>query len=73
MAKMIIPWQSLSDEALQGVIEDFVTREGTEYGAREVALATKVAEVRAQLKAGTALIVYDSALESTSIVPATRD
>jgi len=29
---MIIPHQTLSPEALQGIIEAFVTREGTDYG-----------------------------------------
>lgn len=66
---MIIPWDSLSNEALQGVVEDFVTREGTEYGAREVELATKVSQVIAQLRSKKAIIVFDSDLESTSIVP----
>ncbi len=39
---MIIPYQMLSPEALRGVIEAFITREGTDYGAQEVALDTKV-------------------------------
>ena len=51
---MIIPHQMLSPEALQGVIEAFVTREGTDYGAQDVSLATKVWQVRQQLDAGIA-------------------
>jgi hypothetical protein len=39
----------LSPEALRGVIEAFVTREGTDYGAQEVPLDTKVCQVRQQL------------------------
>ena len=35
---MIIPHQTLSPEALQGVIEAFVTREGTDYGTQDVPL-----------------------------------
>ena len=70
MARMIIPWDSLSREALRGVVEDFVTREGTEYGAREVALDAKVRQVLAQLGDGTVVIVYDSDRASVSIVPA---
>jgi len=41
---MIIPHQMLSPEALRGVIEDCVTREGTDYGLQEIPLATKVFE-----------------------------
>jgi hypothetical protein len=37
---MIIPHQMLSPEALHGVIEAFVTREGTDYGTQDVSLAT---------------------------------
>ena len=70
MSRLVIPWQSLSTDALQGVIEDFVTREGTEYGAREVDLATKVDQVRAQLRTGKVVIVFDSFAESASIVSA---
>ena len=33
---MIIPHHLLSPDALRGVIEAFVTREGTDYGAQEV-------------------------------------
>jgi uncharacterized protein len=43
---MIIPHRLLSPDALRGVIEAFVTREGTDYGAQEVPLATKVFQMR---------------------------
>ena len=66
---MIIPHQMLSPETLHGVIEAFVTREGTDYGAQDVALATKVLQVRQQLDAGTAVIVYDESTESCTIQP----
>lgn len=46
---MRIPPHMLSPEALRGVIEAFVTREGTDYGAQEVPLDTKVCQVRQQL------------------------
>ena len=66
---MIIPHQTLSPEALQGVIEAFVTREGTDYGTQDVPLATKVWQVRQQLDAGTAVITYDADTESCTIQP----
>jgi uncharacterized protein YheU (UPF0270 family) len=56
---MLIPHQLLTPDALQGVIEAFVTREGTDYGTQDVSLATRVWQVRQQLDAGTAVIVYD--------------
>ena len=45
---MIIPHHMLSPEALRGVIEAFVTREGTDYGVQDVPLATKVLQVQQQ-------------------------
>lgn len=65
---IVIPVDALSAEALQGVIEAFVYREGTDYGEVEVEFATKVAQVRALLASGEALIVYDEESESTSII-----
>ena len=66
---MIIPHRMLSPEALRDVIEAFITREGTDYGLHEVPLATKVGQVRHQLDAGIAGIVYDEATESWTIQP----
>ncbi len=65
---MRIPWQSLTEDALTGVVEDFVTREGTEYGLQEVDLDKKIQQVLAQLRAETAFIVFDSESNSCSIV-----
>ncbi|MFI4909493.1 MAG: YheU family protein [Steroidobacterales bacterium] len=54
-----IPHAELSAEALRGVIESFVLREGTDYGEREYSLEQKVAHVRAQLERGQARILFD--------------
>jgi uncharacterized protein len=67
---MLIPHHMLSPEALRGVIEAFITREGTDYGAQEVSLDTKVVQVQQQLDAGTAVIVYDEESDSCTIQPA---
>jgi uncharacterized protein YheU (UPF0270 family) len=44
MTALKIPYDQLSPEALQGVIEGFVTRDGTDYGEVEISLETKVAQ-----------------------------
>ena len=67
---MIIPHRMLSPEALRGVIEAFITREGTDYGVHEVPLATKVGQVWHQLDVGTVVLVYDEATDSCTIQPA---
>ncbi len=65
---MIIPHQQLSADALQGLIESFIAREGTDYGAEEVPLANKVAQVRRQLERGEVVIAYDAATESVNLL-----
>lgn len=67
---MIIPHTQLSPEALRGLIEDFVTRDGTDYGAVEATLEAKVVQVRAQLDSGQAVILYDPHDRSFTIVVA---
>lgn len=63
-----IQYDQLSPEALQGVIEEFVTRDGTDYGEVEVPLETKIAQVLSQLKSGKAVIVFDQESETCTIL-----
>ncbi|WP_084691912.1 YheU family protein [Desulfobacter vibrioformis] len=53
---------------LDSVVEEFVTRDGTDYGEVEVPLETKVAQVIAQLRSGKAVIVFDPRTESCTIL-----
>ena len=67
MAIHIIPVNKLSAKALQGVIEEFISRRGTEYGAIEASLETNIRQVRDRLKNGSAVLVYDDETETTNI------
>jgi len=42
MTALKIPYNQLNPEALQGIIEEFVTKGGTDYGKIEVSLETKI-------------------------------
>jgi uncharacterized protein YheU (UPF0270 family) len=66
---MIIPHHMLSPEALEGIIEEFITREGTDYGEYEVDLEAKAAQVQKQLDDGTAVIVFNAEDSSCTILP----
>ncbi len=66
---VVIPPAALSPEALRGVVESFIAREGTDYGELEWSLADKVAQVLARLQSGEAVIVFDAISESCTIVP----
>ena len=65
---IVVPHTELSAEALVGVIESFVLREGTDYGERDVPFETKVLQVRRQLERREAEIVFDPNTESIDIV-----
>jgi len=67
-----IPYTQLSAQSLQGVVESFVLREGTEYGEREFLLAEKVAHVMGQLQRGEARIIFNPVTLSVDIVPRQR-
>jgi uncharacterized protein YheU (UPF0270 family) len=58
----------LSREALQGLVEEFVSRDGTDYGLVERDLAEKVSAVKRQLAKGEVRIVFDPESESVQIV-----
>ena len=63
-----VPWQQLDSSALRGLIEEFVTRDGTDYGVVETCLDTRVNQVIGQLKAGQAVVTFDTEVESATIV-----
>ena len=63
-----IPHRELSPEALSGVVQSFVLREGTDYGRQEYSLDEKVAHVMRQLERGEARIVFDPGTETVDIV-----
>jgi uncharacterized protein YheU (UPF0270 family) len=68
MTALKIPYDQLNPEALQGVIEKFVTRDGTDYGEIEIPLETKISQVLGQLKSGKAVIVFDQETETCNIL-----
>jgi uncharacterized protein len=64
---ILVPHAELSPEALRGVVESFVLREGTDYGSYEYSLEQKVAHVMRQLERGEARILFDPVTSSVQI------
>lgn len=64
---MIVPWQQISEDALDNLIKEFVLREGTDYGTEEVSLQDKINQVKAQLKTGEAVVVFSELHETVDI------
>ncbi len=67
---MKIPWQSLSDDALDGLIDEFVTRDGTDYGENEVPLERRKQQVMAALRNGSAVILFTQSTGQCNIISA---
>ena len=57
----------LSEEALNGIIDAYVLREGTDYGSEEVSFLEKRGAVLRQLEREEAQIWFDPASQSTDI------
>jgi hypothetical protein len=62
-----IPVNKLSPEALRGVIEEFISRDGTDYGEIEVPMETKFRQVKYELESGLAILIFDDEAETTNI------
>jgi hypothetical protein len=62
--------QVLAPETLRALVEEFVTRDGTDYGASEASLERKVADVLRQLARGEVRIVFDPETSRANIVAA---
>jgi len=65
-----VPYSELSADALNGVIDNFILREGTDYGDRAFSHEQKVAQVLRQLERGEARIMFDPLDSSVTIVEA---
>lgn len=65
-----VPWQSVSEDALLGLLEEYISRDGTDYGLEELTLEQKVGRAKRQLENGHVVIVVDLTLESTHIISA---
>jgi uncharacterized protein YheU (UPF0270 family) len=64
-----VPHAQLSPAVLRRLLEEFVTRDGTDYGSVERTLEEKVARLVRQLEAGEAAIVVDLESETIDIIP----
>lgn len=63
-----IPPEQLNADTLTALIEEYVTRDGTDYGDTELSLGQKVAQVHRQLARGDVVIVFDLAAEQANLL-----
>jgi uncharacterized protein YheU (UPF0270 family) len=63
-----IPYQGLSADALAGIVQEFASRDGTDYGEVECSLADKIIQVEGQLKTGHLTLLFDPISQSCQLV-----
>ncbi|MCB1836227.1 MAG: YheU family protein [Alcanivoracaceae bacterium] len=67
---MIVPWEQVPAESLRNLVEEFVTRDGTDYGEQEVSLETRVGQVMQQLRRAEVVIWFDDVTETITLMTA---
>lgn len=65
---MIIPTHKLKEATLKSLVEEFVTRDGTDNGD-DTSLQQRVNTIMNSLSLKQVIIVYDEMTETTHIVP----
>ncbi len=65
-----VPHTALEPETLRRLIEEFVTRDTTDYGERQRTLDEKVEDVMRQLRRREVLIVVEAGSSTINLVPA---
>ena len=69
MAQFIeVPTSQLTEQTLLALLEEFASRDGTDYGFKELTLDEKVGRLRGQLEASRIMLVYDSDSEQWDLV-----
>ena len=71
LAPVLIPLDLIAEDTLCALIEDFITRDGTEYSQDETEISIKKDQVLKQLKRGLAGIIFFPGDESFTLL--TRD
>ena len=63
-----IPSNMLSADILDAVIESFILREGTDYGAIEVSMEKKMQQVKKQLDRKDIKVIFEPETETVTLM-----
>ncbi len=67
---MIVPWEQVPADSLRNLVEESVTRDGTDYGEQEISLETRVGQVMQQLRRAEVVIWFDGVTETITLMTA---
>lgn len=65
---IIIPHNEFDPDVLQAVLEEYISREGTDYGLYEYTLEQKLEQLLKQIKQGNAFVCFDEETQSCTIL-----
>ena len=65
---MLIPYQQLDAMTLNNLIEQYILREGTDYGEVEYSLEKKTQQIKQQIEKDNIFIMYSEMNESVTLV-----
>lgn len=65
---MIVPWEEIADDTLERLLEEYVSRDGTDYGEVEVSISRRVQQVREALRRRQLVVWFDEASESATLL-----
>lgn len=69
MARFVeVPTARLDAAVLQALLEEYASRDGTDYGERELSLEQKVARLHRQLQERGLLLLFDSESETWDLL-----
>ena len=66
---MDIPYTEISEEALKAIIQEYITREGTEYCIKEYSFEQKIEQIKQQLLKGDIKINFDDETQTCNLIP----
>ncbi len=64
----LIPHDTLDPETLENVLNDIVTRDGTDYGEYDLSLEQKRLQALKSLNSGEAVLVFDTESETIQLI-----
>ncbi|TYL48464.1 YheU family protein [Marinomonas sp. IMCC 4694] len=64
----LIPYDSLAAETLEAILDDIVSREGTDYGDYDLTVEQKREQALRYLKCGDAVLLFDTESETIKMV-----
>jgi uncharacterized protein YheU (UPF0270 family) len=59
----------LSGETLERILDDIVSRDGTDYGEYDLSVAQKRSQALRSLESGEAVLLFDTESETIKMIP----